>query len=295
MRILVTGGCGKLGRWVVRELVSSHDADGQGRTAHDVTVLESTIREPVDGVTYVEGDILDVECLLEATRGMDVVVHLAGIPRPSMAPEPVIFATNVLGTFNVHESALLNGVARVVSASSAAVLGWTYRDRDISFDYLPVDEDHPVHPQGAYALSKHLGEQIARSYSERSDLCTVALRPNWVAEPEQLAALYDHGGRPAASHDLFAYVDVRDLAVAFRLAAEVPLSGHHVIYTNADDSSTQVPLSEAFRAAAPSVAFPEAPPSLEALISNARAQRLLGWKPAHTWREHGGSSATRAI
>jgi UDP-glucose 4-epimerase len=291
-RVLVTGGCGKLGRWVVRELAGLTGSDAGG--GHDLTVLDTEIREPVDGVRYVVGDILDLDGLTAAMRGMDVVVHLAAIPRPGVVSEADTFRINVLGTFNVHEAALACGVAKVVSTSSVAVLGWTYRDRDFELDYVPVDEDHPVHPQGAYALSKLLGENIARSYSERSELCTVVLRPNWIAEPEELARVQEQGGRPVTAYDTFTYVDVRDLAVAYRLAVEKPLTGHHLVYTNADDSAIAEPLAEAMGRVAPSVSRLEGLEGAGALISNARAQRVLGWVPRHTWREAGRPQASRA-
>ncbi|MQB01970.1 MAG: NAD-dependent epimerase/dehydratase family protein [Actinobacteria bacterium] len=288
MRILVTGGCGKLGAWVARELAASN-------SDHEVTVLDAQIRNPMDGVRYVAADIISLHEVVSAARDMDVVVHLAAVPRPDMASELQTFTTNAVGTFIVHEAAYLCGVGRVVSSSSVAVLGWTYRNRDFDLDYVPVDEDHPVHPQGAYALSKLVGEGIARSYTERSGMVTIVLRPNWIAEPEQLVRVAEQGGRAATAYDTFTYIDVRDLADAFRLAVETPLKGHHLLYTNADDSIISEPLVDAFRRVAPSVAQLDGIEDLATLISNERAKQTLGWVPQHSWRRMNRTGRTHGI
>ena len=76
------------------------------------------------------------------------------------------YQTNVVGTFNVHHAAFRLGVKRVVSASSNAIVGWSYSERFMP-DYLPIDEDHPLRPEDVYGLSKEIGETIARSYARK--------------------------------------------------------------------------------------------------------------------------------
>ena len=146
MKVVVTGGSGKLGHWIVRELASDFGVLNFDRT-----------RDPrAAGGAFLAGDITDLGQVYGALAGADAVIHAAGIPTHSVAPNEVIFATNALGTFNVHEAAWRLDIKRVVTLSSEAVLGWApgARTREFLPSYLPIDEDHPYGAQDAYGLSK---------------------------------------------------------------------------------------------------------------------------------------------
>src|SRR2546427_10200550 len=208
MKILVTGGNGKVGQWVVRELLN--------HPAHEVTVFDRMPGPERGTVKYLAGDVQDLGQVTEAMAGADSVIHLAAIHNPNIAPAGVTYQTNVVGTFNVHHAAFRLGVRRVVSASSNAVVGWSYSERFVP-DYLPIDEDHPLRPEDVYGLSKEIGETIARSYA-RKGLETVMLRPSGVAAPEELEKMKKDGGRKPTGFFAYSYIDARDLAVAFRLA-----------------------------------------------------------------------------
>lgn len=136
MRVAVTGGVGKLGEWVVRELRAPRD----GGAPHEVVVLDRVAGPEQEGVRYVVGDVTDLGQVMGTVAGADAIVHLAAIRRWGIAPNEVTFGTNVTGTFNVHEAAWLLGIRRVVAASSEAVLGWDYREREFPPDYLPIAE-----------------------------------------------------------------------------------------------------------------------------------------------------------
>jgi nucleoside-diphosphate-sugar epimerase len=292
MKVVVTGGCGKIGRWVVSELLDSSD----GRAPHQVTVLDlhagqeqQRLRRFRGGqqepVRYLVGDTGDLGQVAGALAGADAVIHLAAIHRDGIAPNDATFRVNVTGTFNVHEAARLARVRRVVSTSSEAVLGWDYREHDFVPQYLPLDEDHPVRPQDAYGLSKEVGEAIARSYTAKCGLETVALRPPWVISPEELDQLAITGGRNPSRFGLFNYVDVRDLARAYRLAIERPISGSTILFIVADDSSVAEPLNLLLPRLLPSIGdlardLNGSRPS----VGNARAKELLGWYPLRSWR-----------
>ena len=111
MKILVTGGQGKVGRFVVQELVNS---------AHEVTVFDRVPGPERGAVRYLVGDIQDLGEVMEAMHGADAVIHLAAIHNPNIATATVTYQTNVVGTFNVHHAAFRLGIKRVVSASSNA-------------------------------------------------------------------------------------------------------------------------------------------------------------------------------
>src|SRR5688500_1968583 len=205
MKVVVTGGLGKIGHWVVRELTND------GSQSHEVLVLDR-VPGPQAGpfqqglVRYVLGDTADLGQVMGALAGADAVIHLAALPAPGYATNDVTFHINVLGAFNVHEAAWRLGIRRVVSASSTAALGWVYREREFAPDYLPVDEDHPLRPQDVYGLSKKIVEDIARSYADRHSMETVMLRPPGVLSPEQLDELRANGGRRPPRFSLCDYV-----------------------------------------------------------------------------------------
>jgi nucleoside-diphosphate-sugar epimerase len=282
LRVVVTGGSGLLGSWVVRELASADD----GRTGHHVRIFDLQEPGPGEPADLVAGNIESLEEVTEACRDSDVIIHLAGIPRNGLASPEVTFRVNVMGTFNVHEAATLLGIPRVVSMGSEAALGWVYRLHDFTPEYLPIDERHPLRPQDTYGVSKEVLEAIARSYTRRAGLTTIVLRPPWIATPEDLQELAQRGGREVTDFRLYNYVDVRDVASAVRRAVEVPLDGHHALFVTADDSSVGEPLSELMPRMLPAVGgmaehLIDTAPS----VSNEGAKQVLGWHPVHSWRD----------
>jgi nucleoside-diphosphate-sugar epimerase len=280
MKITVTGSAGKLGQWVVRALLEARDGE-----AHEVTAFDRASGPEQPGVRALAGDVEDLGQVCGAVAGADAIIHLAAIARPNVAPDDVTFRTNVMGAYNVHEAAYLLGVRRVVSASSQAILGWDYRRRDFPPAYLPVDEDHPVRPQDPYGLSKEVLEAVARSYA-RKGLETVVLRPNWIVTPEDRAELRRQGGRQATGFKMHSYIDVRDLATAFRLSVERPIAPGTVLFVVADDTTLAEPLSEALPRLMPAIGDQARHlTGSRAAISNARAREVLGWQPRPSWRE----------
>jgi nucleoside-diphosphate-sugar epimerase len=281
MKVVVTGGLGKIGQYVVQALLDS----SHGREPHSVTVLDQARGKVPAAVHSVTGDLLDLGQVFGGLAGADAVIHLAGVPHPWTVPDDVVFRTNTLATFNVHEAAARLGIRRVVTASSEAALGWTYRRQDFLPEYLPIDEKHPLRAQDPYGLSKIAGEAIARSYSDGYGMETVAIRPPWIIAPEELEELRKRGGRNVTGFQLFNYLDVRDVAEAFRLAIERPLNGHVALLVANDDSSVAEPLSELLPRLYPAIKDLAKPltGTLPA-ASNARAKQILGWQPRHSWR-----------
>jgi len=279
MKILVTGGMGKVGQFVVRELLDTRG----GRGAHDVTVLDRIPGPERSAVKYLMGDIQDLGQVMEAAAGAEVVIHLAAIHNPNIATAPLTYQTNVNGTFNVHHAAFRLGVRRVVSASSNAVVGWSY-DENFEPDYLPIDEAHPLRPIDVYGLSKEIGETIARSYA-RKDVETIVLRPSGVVTPEELNHMKQQGGREPNGFSAYSYVDARDLALAFRLAVERPIASPTVLFVVADDSTVAEPLCDLYPRLRPSIGRKaKSLTSSKGAYSNLRARELLGWQPTRSWR-----------
>lgn len=283
MKIVVTGGCGKAGRFIVRELTCGNG----GGAIHHVVVFDRTMGTGIDRIRYLAGDVLDQDQVFKAVDGSDAVIHLAGIPGYGAAPDDVTLRTNVMGAFHVHNAAWQLGVNRVVTVSSEAVLGWAPGawTREHVPDYLPMDESHPLLPQDAYGLSKKTVEAIACSFSAKSDLTTVLLRPPRIVVPEELLVFRKSEGIVPDRFALFNYIDARDLAVACRLAVERPMAGHHILFLGSGDSLAREPLCSLYPRLLPSMgdkarALTGASPS----VSIEKARRVLGWSPQYSWR-----------
>ncbi|MGH7768291.1 MAG: NAD-dependent epimerase/dehydratase family protein [Candidatus Binatia bacterium] len=276
MKVVVTGGAGKIGAYVVRELSAGHT----------VTVFDRLPPADSKETRWIRGDIESFDEVLQALAGADAVVHLAGIPIPGKVPDHVLFRINTLGTYNVHEACYRLGIKRIVSTSSGAVLGWTYGERELIPEYLPIDEDHPVNPHDPYGMSKLCGEEIARAYALKCGMEAIALRPPRVLFPEGARQLREQGGgQPKRRFDLCAYIDPRDLAQAYRRAVETPDLKHTVFFIAADDSTAAEPLCKLLPRLMP--ALGEKARNLTGDrpgVSNDRAKRLLQWQPRYSWR-----------
>jgi len=183
--VLLTGGLGYLGSQVLR----SAAAVLLGRTVRILDNLatrgERALVDLPSGCRYefVEGDVLDAGVLRYALRGVDTVIHLAGVVRTPMSFEHPTWMrqVNSWGTAAVAEACLRAGVARLVYTSSTAVYG----------PGGPFDEDAPVRPVGPYASSKLAAEQAVLGAGERGLESTVL----------RLGMLYGHA--PCARYDGF--------------------------------------------------------------------------------------------
>jgi nucleoside-diphosphate-sugar epimerase len=155
-RVVVTGAAGKAGRAVVGDLV-----------AHGYEVLGVDRAVPARRLgPFLQADLTDLGQAVEALRGAGAIVHLAAIPAPRQQTDEVTFRTNVGSTYNVFTAAVTLGLRRVVWASSETVLGLPFDDPPPA--YAPVDEAAPPLPNSSYALSKVLGEEMARQFARWS-------------------------------------------------------------------------------------------------------------------------------
>lgn len=284
MRILVTGARGKVGRATVAALVA---------VGHDVVASDlaaPTFERPgPDEPEYVRADLTDAGEAFAVVRGADAVVHAGNIPEPTHHPAHTVFHNNVMATFNVTEAAVRWGVGRLVFVSSETVPGFFFAERPFLPDYAPVDEEHPIHPQDPYALSKHMGEQLMDAAVARSDLRCLSIRPCWVQWEGNYARNLGPQVRDASvlSPNLWSYIDLYDLADALRLAAESDLPGHEVVYIaspdNAGGHDFAAVLAEHY---GDRIALRDLDRRDASGISVAKARRLLGYAPTRSWRDY---------
>ncbi len=274
MRIVVTGGSGKAGRWVVRDL-REH--------GHDVLNVDTRHDGSEHGLCLV-ADLADDGQAYEALRGADAVVHLAAIPAPEIRTPAETFRINALSTYNVFAAAEANGLRRVVWASSETVLGLPFDTPPL---FAPIDETIEPRPEYSYALSKLVGETMATQFHRRTGIPFVGLRISNIMEPDDYAAFPSYwDDAHLRKWNLWGYVDCRDVAQACRRGLEAAVDGAEVCIIAAADTVMTRPSMELMTEVFPEVPMRREVNGTETLLSIDRARRVLGYEPEHRWSDH---------
>src|SRR5262245_14144851 len=176
MTVLLTGGYGFIGAWIVKTLLARGDAGNVFDLKEDPRRLRLILRESdVKKVRFIPGDVTDLAALVRAIRdhGVTHVIHLAGLQVPTCKADPILGAkVNVLGTLAVFEAVRQTKVKRVVYASSAAVFG-----RPDQYPQEPQGDDAPLVPGTHYGVFKGCNEGNARIYFQDHNVVSVGLRP----------------------------------------------------------------------------------------------------------------------
>jgi nucleoside-diphosphate-sugar epimerase len=273
MRIVVTGGSGKTGRWVVTDL---------RERGHDVLNVDWSHDGSEHGLCAI-ADLTDLGQTLELFDGADAVVHLAAIPAPGIRPEGETFRINTISTYNVFASAASVGAGKVVWASSETVLGLPF---DTPPAYAPVDEAADPRPESSYALSKLVAESMATQFSRTSGIPFIGLRFSNIMEPTDYEAFPSFWDDPLIRKwNLWGYVDVRDVTKSVRLALDASTNGSEIAIVAAADTVMTRPSAELMAEVYPGVPLRRNVEGRVTLLAIDRARALLGYEPDHSWRE----------
>ncbi len=290
MRVLVTGGSGRVGRWAIRELVGNgHDVVNADRVPWPAADPPET--GALRGVTYVPLDLTDVAPVQAALAGCEAVVHLAAYPSPEGRPAEETFSHNTQATFVVLQAAYQAGIRRAVIASSVSALGMAYATHLFAPLYAPVDEAHPFMGQDPYALSKEVDESTAQMFHRLAGMDIAALRFHFVALPGEaahVAAAIRHNPRQHM-YNLWGYVDVRDAARACRLALESQGLGFQAYNILATNTLRTEPTEDLLRRYLPQVEIRRPLVGNETGWAIDKAQQLLGYAPQHNWQDASGA------
>lgn len=278
--VAVTGAHGKAGRAAVAEFL-----------AHGYNVLACDIAGPVGrnsdlGAPTMRADLTDYGQALQALTGADAVVHLANIPEPGMFPPAETLNRNTAMNHNVFLAAQALGLARVVWASSETTLGLPFAHDGGTLRYAPVDEAHFPHPSSTYALSKVLSEAAAAQFAAWSGIPFVGLRLTNIFTEDEYARVPGFWADPMSrAWNLWGYVDARDVGAACRNAVEADSSGSENLIIAAADTVMDRPSRELLEEFFPELEQRKDVHGHETLLSIDAARRVIGYAPAHSWRD----------
>lgn len=272
-KVVVTGGSGKAGRAVVRDLLE-----------HGYEVLNVDLHPSPDNLApFLRIDLTDYGQTIEALSGADAVVHLAAIPAPGILNDQQTFHINTISTYNVFSAAALHKMKRVVSASSETTLGLPFDDPPPR--YAPIDEQHPLFPQSSYALSKVVGEQMAAHFNRWSGIPFISLRFSNIMYPEDYQRFSTwQQDATLRKWNLWSYVDARDVAQSCRLGLEADISGAEAFIIASADTVMMRPNHALMAEVFPDVPLKEGTGDHETLLSVEKAKALLGYQPGSWWR-----------
>jgi NAD dependent epimerase/dehydratase len=183
-KVLITGADGFIGSHLTEELVNNGfevRAFVYYNSFNSNGWLDSIPNEIKNKIEFFAGDIRDPNGVRNATKGIDIVFHLAAliaIPFSYHSPDSYI-DTNIKGTLNLIQAARDNQVSRVLVTSTSEVYG--------TAQFVPITEIHPKQPQSPYSASKIGADAIAESFYRSFDLPLTIVRPFNTFGPRQSA------------------------------------------------------------------------------------------------------------
>ncbi|KAH7379596.1 hypothetical protein BKA66DRAFT_513069 [Pyrenochaeta sp. MPI-SDFR-AT-0127] len=292
-RVIFTGGSGKAGNCVIKYLIQQE---------HHILNLDLSSLDN-ESVHTIHCDITDAGQVYNAfctqfplTEPLepgiptcpDAIIHFVGWSRPLLAPDNEVFCGNVRGFHNVLEAACKLGVKKIILASSVTTYGVSYAQGKRSFPSFPINEDLDVNPTDPYALSKVVGETMARSFATRFNIDIYCLRIGRIVCPDEYDDVFESYVYEADSWDVhgWSYVDARDLGQMCHKGLEVTGLGWQVFNATNSTITNLNETTDFLKRVCPDVPFTRAMSQFEAPISNKKMCQLLGFAEEHTWRQY---------
>ena len=260
MRILVTGGGGFIGAWIIRRLANPDTVLRVLDSKADRAVVREIAGDAVaDAVEWHVGDIEDADTVHRGAEGCDRIIHLAAMLTPACQADPIRGAqVNLIGTLNLFEAARIHGIESVAYMSSAGVFGRT--------------DGRQPQPDTHYGAFKLACEGSARAYWIDHGIANVGFRPYIVYGPGRevgLTAGPTLACKAAACGEPYVipfsgradYLYVGDLADAFATACRTPLTGA-AAYTIVGETADADAVAALVRAEVPGAEITAAGPTL---------------------------------
>ncbi len=280
MRVVVTGGSGKAGQWVLRSVAEA---------GHEVVNF--------DLANQPELNLHGQFCRVELTNAGEVydalfqfrpegICHLAANPSPSGQARVDVFDNNVRSTYNLMQAAGDLGVRRVVYASSEMATGLLTEGQTPS--QIPFAESERLPSPNAYALSKYLSEVIAESLAVRyPETAFVGMRINNVISPDDYERFRREWQDPSRSRGNFwSYIDARNVGTGYLAALEGQSTGNEAFLIAAADTRARRGLRELmaeYYEGYDEVA--QGHDDFASAFNCAKMERFFGWKSSYSWRD----------
>jgi nucleoside-diphosphate-sugar epimerase len=309
MKVIVTGGSGIVGHYVIDELykrgheVINADKFRMGDLSHSGTT--GRVASPQAAIEmrkawpqtprFFEVEISDYGQVVSAMDGCDAVISLASRPSAANYVEEDVVRTNTMSMWNICRAAEQLRIRRVVLGSSYNAVGAMgtaarWKPHEVKPpEYFPLDDKVYTRSEDPYSVAKWLGEEIGQAFSRRSPWMSIAsMRFNGMWDDTYFREL---ARKPVSDvwtrcQGFWTYLHIRDAARACVMAVESDgWTGHHRLFLNADDTMITVPTMEALRIVYPGVPVREPLEGFRAPISTEVARRLIGWRPLHSWRD----------
>ena len=278
-KVVVTGGAGRVGLYVVRQLMKSMH----------VVVADLIAPQNLD-VEYIQANVMNLDEVRHAVQGADAVVHLAALDFDWKAAPEKYIDVNVRGTWHVLQACQENGIEKVVLCSSISASGLSEMRPNWVPEFLPVDETHSNKPVQAYSVSKILMEQMAQSFVDGNpNMDVICLRPLAVVLKETLAEYIEFVDAEDRNW-LFYYVTAEDVATAFEAAVNIDGLRFGAFYLSADDTSHPEDTLKWYQNKIGKLPQINDPKLYQlnpraSIFSSQHAKQILGWQPTSDFKQ----------
>lgn len=295
MKVLVTGCSGRLGPFVIDDLLAH---------GHELVLFSrKPVSERYATLPLIMGDINNFDDCQKALSGrFDAVQHLAAQPYPvdhpdlrkqaeeSGYPFDATMRSNIMGLYYLLQAALQAGVQTFVMTGSNCALGHGFRisKTPFPFKYFPVDEKHASDVEDSYSYTKLAGEELLASFTRAYGMRTYSVRAAGICDEKRRRGMAENA-RPAGGWNewLWAWVGSEDVASAHRLLMEraAETAPHGVFYCNGDDTTALEPSRELLERYRPDLLpITGDLPRHTSFLSNQALKDAVGWQHSTNWR-----------
>lgn len=278
MKVAVTGGSGRIGRELVRQLAER---------GHDTLSLD--IVAPADlSIPHKVLDLRAPTAVRKVFDGQDAICHLAEWPGVWVGPAETYAYNTEVGS-SIMAIAKQVGIGQFIYTSTFQIYG--YWGGNISgkdpAPTLQFEETSLIRPQNAYALSKASNETFAQLMARDGQMPIAAFRFPSVVNGKQIDwnGRARHRNKQVWPEDFGTYVKVEDAALGYCLALERGWTGFEAFHFAADDTLFGGNMTQALLQQWPEIALPAGWTDETPIVSTAKARARLGWAPSISLRQ----------